>query len=76
MNMISKATIEKNRTRLYPAAFNKAVDKANQTNCDVGLEFNPYFGEYSTFILPRPEKRCGHELRCQVVRPGEPKMKE
>ena len=31
------------------------------------------FGGYSVFALPNPENRRGHELRCEVVRPGSPR---
>lgn len=54
----------------YDRAFLEAVDKANRLGMDIGLARDA-FG-YSTFLLPRPENRCGHELRCEVIRPGTP----
>lgn len=60
---------------LYKNAFNHAVDKANSCNCDVGIQKAREFGStvYNVFLLPKPENRYGHELTCEVVRPGTPK---
>ena len=59
-------------SRTYEEAFNLAVDTANRLQVDVGIAKDD-FGGYSYFLLPWPENRVGHELRCQVVRPGTPK---
>ena len=64
---------ERKDDRKYREAFNKAADLANRTRMDVGLE-KDYFGAWSVFLLPRPENRVGHELRCQVVTPNTPRM--
>ena len=64
--------------REYRDAFNYAVEWADKRNADCGIEkvkcpfarremFNVHF-------LPKPQNRYGFELRCQVVRPGEPRM--
>jgi hypothetical protein len=57
----------------YRVAFNEAVAKADRLNADIGIARNIFNG-YDTFVLPRPENRRGHELRCEVVRPGTPRM--
>lgn len=57
----------------YEEAFNEAVDLANWFRMDMGLMKNA-LGEWSAFLLPRPENRRGSELRCQVVTPGTPRM--
>jgi len=41
-------------------------------NYDFGLERNRVFNTFTVFMLPAPEYRCGHELRCQVVVPDFP----
>jgi len=49
----------------YDEAFKEACSKAVQNQRDYGIEKNA-FG-FSTFMLPDPKNRCGHELRCEVV---------
>lgn len=44
-----------------------AQRKANATGFDHGVEANDLFKSFHTFMLPRKENRCGHELRCEVV---------
>ena len=56
----------------YNEALRAAVTMARTHKQEVGLERNPLFGNYSVFLLPRPENRSGHELRCEVVRPSDP----
>ena len=56
----------------YDEAFVKAVAQADRLNMDVGIERDALNGGYTTLLLPRPENRRGHELRCQVVTPGTP----
>jgi hypothetical protein len=61
--------------RSYHDAEDYAIDQANASDLDVGIERNPLFGTFQVFFLPRPENRQGHELRCQVVTPGTPKAR-
>jgi len=51
----------------YRAARAKAQQSANETGYDYGLEANDVFREFSVFMLPQKQNRCGHELRCEVV---------
>ncbi len=51
----------------YIAARRDAQRKANETGFDYGLEFNPLFKTWRSFMLPQARNRCGHELRCEVV---------
>ena len=54
----------------YLEARAEAQAKANRLNMDVGLEKVAFpFGGYTHFLLPSPERRYGHELRCEVVEP-------
>lgn len=59
----------------YKEAFNSAVDLAVRLGKEVGLEGFKEYGKpgFRVFHLPKPENRYGFELRCQVVRPDEPK---
>jgi len=59
----------------YEAAYREAVLKARQLQMDVGIELNKLFGTYHVFLLPTPQNRCGHELRCEVVTPTSPTVK-
>lgn len=54
----------------YAEAVRHARTQATKLNMDHGLE--KLGSTYRVFILPRPENRYGHELRCEVVRPNEP----
>jgi len=55
----------------YDSAKTDAQKRADALkNYDFGLE--KIGGGYSVFMLPSPERRCGHELRCEVVRPTVP----
>lgn len=56
----------------YEDAYEQARQRADRTGRDVGIMKNA-FGGYSVFVLPNPENRRGHELRCEVVRPGSPR---
>lgn len=63
--------------REYRDAFNTAIDLSRQLQREVGIERvdNPLDGKgYRVIHLPKPENRCGFELRCQVVSPSEPRM--
>ncbi len=54
---------------LYATARAAAQTRANVTGLDVGLEANDLFETWTSFLLPAPASRNGHELRCEVVRP-------
>ncbi len=58
----------------YEEARKEAQDKANAHRMDYGVEElgGPLAKGFRCFMLPRPEKRQGHELRCEVVRPETP----
>jgi hypothetical protein len=56
----------------YKQAYEQARGLADRMGRDVGIMKNA-FGGYSVFALPNPENRRGHELRCEVVRPGSPR---
>ena len=62
--------------RDYNEAFNSAVRLARLLRREVGLEKFSEFGKpgFRVFSLPKPENRCGFELRCQVVGPNDPLM--
>ena len=45
----------------------EAQAQANATGYDYGLEANDLFKSFRSFMLPRKENRCGHEMRCEVV---------
>lgn len=54
----------------YKAAREDAQKRADEMNMDVGIEANHHFGgSYRVFLLPLPQHRQGHELRCEVVTP-------
>lgn len=46
-----------------------AQARANETGHDIGLEANDLFRTWNSFMLPAPQYRSGHELRCEVVSP-------
>ena len=59
----------------YGEAHNRAAVMANLLKREVGLERfdNPIDGKgFRVFSLPKPENRCGFELRCETVKPGTP----
>jgi hypothetical protein len=70
--------------KTYEAAFNAAVRKAREhveaglasEQCEMGLERNALFREWTIRMLPLPKNRYGSDLRCQVVRASDPLMKE
>jgi hypothetical protein len=54
----------------YQQAYQEACRKAFGLGQDHGIEKqHAAYGGFSVFMLPRPEHRCGHELRCEVVSP-------
>lgn len=59
----------------YDDAYRDARTKAKLTGMPYGIERNKYAtpGGFTTFMLPKdPNKRFGHELRCEVVEPDAP----
>jgi hypothetical protein len=66
--------------RDYEAARSAALTKARASvtagcapeDSEVGLEYNALYRSYAIFSLPRMANRGGHELRCEVIRPGDP----
>jgi len=55
----------------WEQAMEEAITLADRLGRDVGI--NKVHGGYTTFLLPLPQYRRGHELRCQVVPPGTPR---
>ena len=53
----------------YVAVRKEAQAKANEFGIDYGIEANDLFHTFRCFMLPKPENRYGHELRCEVVCP-------
>jgi hypothetical protein len=51
----------------YHVARRRAQEAANADGYDRGLEYNPVFGTWRSFMLPRRENRCGRERTCEVV---------
>lgn len=70
--------------KTYEAAYNAAVRKAREHSeaglaseqCEMGLEYNSLYREWTIRSLPLPQNRYGSETRCDVVRPSDPLMKE
>jgi len=60
----------------YQAAYAKALEMANASQRETGIERAVEFGRvvYLPKHLPNPENRMGWELRCEIVRPGSPAM--
>ena len=56
----------------YHDAYDAAVDDARRYKCDIGIE--KLGGQFRVFMLPKPENRCGFELRCEVVTPDSPRI--
>lgn len=62
----------------YKSAHEAAVLLARRLGREVGLwnaNKSGYYGKreaYTIRSLPRPENRYGHELTCEVVKPGDP----
>jgi len=53
----------------YEEAFVHAQREANASGISRGIEkpVPPCKSEWTVIVLPRPQNRFGHELRCQVV---------
>ena len=59
--------------KTYGEAYKYARKQASEMpNFDFGLERNKHMNTFAVFMLPAPEYRRGHELRCQVVVPDRP----
>ena len=58
----------------YTQALSEAIDLANLTNRDAGIE--KIGKSFAVRLLPNPENRTGFELRCEIVRPGTPHSQE
>ena len=58
----------------WKEAHTAAVLLARQLGREVGLWKANEFGRtvFNVRSLPKPENRYGHELRCEVVGPGDP----
>jgi len=58
----------------WKAAHTAAVELARLLKRETGIEKAVEFGRtvYRVHSLPKPENRYGFELRCEVVRPGDP----
>ena len=54
----------------YTQALSEAIDLANLTNRDAGIE--KIGKSFAVRLLPNPENRTGFELRCEIIRPGTP----
>lgn len=54
----------------YIQALSEAIDLANLTNRDAGIE--KIGKSFAVRLLPNPENRTGFELRCEIIRPGTP----
>ena len=55
-------------------AHTAAVNLARLLKRETGIEKAYEFGNlvYRVHSLPKPENRCGFELRCEIVRPSDP----
>ena len=58
----------------WKEAHTEAVKLARLCKRDVGIWRQAEFGQdgYNIRLLPNPENRYGHELRCEVVSPRDP----
>ena len=58
----------------WKAAHTAAVELARLLKRETGIEKAREFGKevFRVHSLPRAENRCGFELRCEIVRPGDP----
>ena len=58
----------------WKAAHTAAVELARLLQRETGIEKAKEFGKevFRVHSLPKPENRCGFELRCEIVRPSDP----
>lgn len=61
--------------KTWKEAHTAAVKLARELNREVGLWAANEYGKpvFNIRSLPRPENRYGHELRCEVVGPTDPR---
>jgi hypothetical protein len=61
----------------WEEAHEAALKLARLLNRETGILRQQEFGRdgYNVYSLPRPENRCGFELRCEIVRPTDPSTK-
>ena len=59
----------------WKAAHTAAVELARSLGREVGLYKTTEYGKtvYQVINLPKPENRQGFELRCEIVRPDDPR---
>ncbi len=55
----------------WEQAMEEAITLSDRLGREVGI--GKVHGGYTVFVLPLPQYRQGHELRCQVVTPGTPR---
>lgn len=55
----------------YEEAKTYAVKQVREIRVAYGIEkaLGPLQKGYNVIMLPRPENRCGHELRCEALEP-------
>jgi hypothetical protein len=55
----------------WKSAHTYAIELARQCKMSAGIEKSREFNKeiFLVKLLPRPENRCGHELRMEVVEP-------
>lgn len=58
----------------WKAAHTAAAQLARLLGRETGIEKAVEFGKtvYLVHSLPKPQNRCGFELRCETVRPSDP----
>ena len=58
----------------WKAAHTAAVELARLLQRETGIEKAKEFGKevFRVHSLPKPENRCGFELRVEIVRPSDP----
>lgn len=56
-------------------AHGAAVDLARLLKRETGIEKANEFGKtvFRVHSLPKPENRCGFELRCEIIQPEDPR---
>ena len=62
------------RFTTWKEAHTRAVLLARQLGRETGILRTKEFNRdgFNVYHLPKPENRCGFELRCEVVRPDDP----
>ena len=57
----------------HAAALSLAKLLGRETGIEAAKEYTR--AGFNVHSLPRPENRCGFELRCELVRPDDPPMR-